>query len=150
MNKFDLEKALAGEPVVLRNGFKAYVRHRETELVSTPLLMGFYLIGDSFGVGKWAECGANYWSIGETDYEIVGMWIEPPKFEYWHLLNEDIKYIAKDSDGRWFGYKIKPFIGKFKRWDVADHVCYPLSSLNPSVFPDCDWEHSLIGRPENE
>ena len=147
MIKFDLEKALAGEPVVLRNGLKAYVRHHETELECAPPLSGFFVRGGSLGVGQWDKLGGNYWSIGESAYDIVGMWIEPPKFEYWDLLNEYIKYIAKDNDGRWFGYKIKPFIGKFKRWDVADHVYYPLSSLNPSVFPECNWENSLIERP---
>lgn len=149
MSKFDLERALAGEPVILRNGLKAYVRHHETELETAPLL-GFFVRDGSLGIGLWAECGANYWRIGESAYDIVGMWVEPIAFDHWHLLHGDIKFIAKDGDGRWFGYKMKPVTGKFKRWDVADHVYYPLSSLNPTLLPECDWDNSLIERPKND
>ena len=148
MIKFDLEKALAGEPVVLRNGLKAYVRHHETQVKTKLPLIGYVDHGGTVGeVVSWTVDGRYYWSHEDSVYNIEGMWIEPLEFDYWHLLNKEIKHLAQDSDGRWFGYKIKPFIGKFKRWEVADHVCYPLSSLNPSLFPDCDWEHSLIERP---
>lgn len=150
MSKFDLERALAGEPVVLRNGLKAYIRHHETELDAAPPLLGFFVRGGSLGLGQWAECGKHYWSDGESDYDIVGMWVEPPVFEHWGLLRDDIKYLAKDRDNRWYGYGRKPTKDE-NEWDMPRFGgFYPLVSLNPTLFPECDWEHSLMERPEND
>lgn len=150
MIKFDLQKALRGEPVVLRNGLKAYIRHRETELETAPLL-GFFMRDGSLGIGAWEECGANYWSrrTGESDYDIIGMWTEPLEFKHWDLLTEDIKCLAKDRTGHWYGYSGKP-TKKDGCWDAPpDSGCYIVNALNSSIFPECNWENSLIERPEN-
>ncbi|HII3714812.1 TPA: hypothetical protein ACY37O_002522, partial [Pasteurella multocida] len=43
MKAFDLEKALAGEPVVLRGGCKAYVKFKLPEPYTTKMpLVGYY------------------------------------------------------------------------------------------------------------
>ena len=87
MKQFDLEKALAGEPVVLRCGRKAFVtcdlRRYFKNIVSDKKLIGIISEEDdhnSFAVSaRWYDSGAYHNSecSEETDYDIVGMWEEP-------------------------------------------------------------------------
>lgn len=151
MSKFDLEKALNGEPVVLRDGTKAFIRHYETELEKAPPLIGFRVRGDSVYSLQWTECGDYYWSNDESDFDIIGMWTESPEFEHWDKLNDHIKYIAKDSDGRWFGYSRKPSKDE-EGWKIAQRLgaFYSLVGSNPNLFPNCYWKNSLIERPKND
>ena len=86
MKPFDLKKALAGEPVVLRDGHKAIVYYcvpdeikldDEGTPVSFPLKgMKFdqdgYLINSSV---EWRKDGR--FRCSESDSDIVGMWEEP-------------------------------------------------------------------------
>lgn len=86
MKPFDLKKALAGEPVVLRDGHKAIVYYcvpdeikldDEGTPVSFPLKgMKFdqdgYLINSSV---EWHKDGR--FRCSESDSDIVGMWEEP-------------------------------------------------------------------------
>ena len=88
MKPFDLKKALAGEPVVLRDGHKAIVYYcvpdeikldDEGTPVSFPLKgMKFdqdgYLINSSV---EWRKDGR--FRCLESDSDIVGMWEEPKK-----------------------------------------------------------------------
>lgn len=146
---FDLERALKGEPVVLRNGTKAYIRHYEEELDTSYPLMGCIVGEGKIVFEQWSEGGRLYGDKGESEYDIVGMWVEPLVFEHWSLLSEDIKYLAKDGDGRWFGYRGKPSREADHWFNHSSIDCCPLEALKPSLFPDCDWENSLIERPEN-
>ncbi|HHT7859575.1 TPA: pyruvate kinase, partial [Pasteurella multocida] len=80
MKKFDLEKALAGEPVVLQNGYKAFIKfevpseyqtHRHSEI------MGFFI--DNNNCAKrisWNREG-KYNSTLNDGFNIVGMYEEP-------------------------------------------------------------------------
>src|SRR5690625_789020 len=73
---FDLERALAGDPVILRDGRKAYVRHHEKTLTlrqdGRPLLG--YRIYDGLAVeASWGPDGL--WLKGrEFPKDIVGMY----------------------------------------------------------------------------
>lgn len=65
---FDLEKALNGEPVMLRNGSKAIILEQ---------------VGDTL-IGYFDECSPLAWKLNgyvslyvNPDHEIVGMWKEP-------------------------------------------------------------------------
>ena len=60
--KFDVERALAGEPVILRCGVKAYVRHREEEFKLRYPLMGVVLDGVS-PRARWET-----WSLSGSIY----------------------------------------------------------------------------------
>lgn len=73
LKPFDLESALNGEPVMLRDGSKAYVRHHETEL---RVPVGEELTGYVEGIGTWAwrEDGASRFDDCESEYDIIGMW----------------------------------------------------------------------------
>ena len=87
MKPFDLKAALAGEPVILRDGRKAFItcdlRQYFKNPVSDKKLIGIIsMINDSnsFDVSsRWYDSGSYYDpdSCEKTDYDIVGMWEEP-------------------------------------------------------------------------
>nr|DAN62384.1 MAG TPA: hypothetical protein [Caudoviricetes sp.] len=83
MKKFDLDAALNGEPVMLRNGYKAYIKYNLLdEIKSLNVKIGMYPL-----VGYRLEC--NYinntsWDVlgiskyrATREYDIIGMWEEP-------------------------------------------------------------------------
>ncbi|WP_424411178.1 pyruvate kinase [Pasteurella sp. PK-2025] len=78
MKEFDLEKALAGEPVVLRNGNKAFVKFvLENPLLEDDQVAGFHI--DKEGkeeVTSWSKNGIHIPNINGM-YDIIGMWEEP-------------------------------------------------------------------------
>lgn len=75
---FDLDAALNGEPVMLRNGSKAYVRHHETELPLANNLRLFGIVLDEEGrVAKmptWNPEGRYSGDLVEDREDIIGMW----------------------------------------------------------------------------
>lgn len=79
---FDLEKALAGEPVKLRNGCKAYVladlRSIYRKIADKRCLIGTYVIEfdrEAFCNSlRWKCSGAYYANINQSAYDIIGMW----------------------------------------------------------------------------
>ncbi|HDR1135975.1 pyruvate kinase [Pasteurella multocida] len=78
MKEFDLEKSLAGEPVVLRNGDKAFVKFvLENPLFEDDQVVGFHI--DSEGKEEVTSWGNNGVHIPNTNsiYDIIGMWEEP-------------------------------------------------------------------------
>lgn len=86
MKPFDLEKALEGEPVKLRNGCKAYVLSDLRDLFtidcgSKRCLIGVYAVEGNPSafewVARWKLSGKYYERIQESEYDIVGMWEEP-------------------------------------------------------------------------
>lgn len=72
LKPFDVQAALIGEPVMLRDGSKAYVRHHETEL---DVPANYKLLGYIEGRGQiaWREKG---FYLGEEShyYDIIGMY----------------------------------------------------------------------------
>ena len=83
MKEFDLKAALNGEPVMLRNGYKAYIKYNLLdEIKSLSVKIGMYPL-----VGYRLEC--NYinntsWDVlgiakysATREYDIIGMWEEP-------------------------------------------------------------------------
>ncbi|HEH9767312.1 TPA: pyruvate kinase, partial [Pasteurella multocida] len=87
MKEFDLEKALAGEPVVLRNGSKGYVTADYSKFFpfNTFLYQGVFQIGKSktqFERNSWTIDGSSFFEHNkyphlENPFDIVGMWEEP-------------------------------------------------------------------------
>lgn len=82
MKPFDLEKALAGEPVKLRDGSKAYVRY----VVPDEHLRGgdddHKLQGYAVDDGKFDEwycwdISGKYFSDSTSEFDIIEMWQEP-------------------------------------------------------------------------
>lgn len=75
LKPFDLDAALKGEPVMLRNGSKAFVRHHETELTTAidGALLG-YLDGVRAQMWTWSTDGASLPNGDESQQDIIGMW----------------------------------------------------------------------------
>ncbi|MCW9733705.1 hypothetical protein L5B97_09580 [Avibacterium sp. 20-15] len=85
MKPFDLEKALAGEPVRLKNGLKAFVLNKveNKELanllqINTNSLVG-YASDNSLHLLEWNEQGDDLVYCNQ-EYSITGMWEEPRRF----------------------------------------------------------------------
>ncbi|HHE3514446.1 TPA: pyruvate kinase [Pasteurella multocida] len=79
MKPFNLEKALAGEPVVLRGGCKAYVKFKLPEPYTTKMpLVGYYenALGRSVDM-LWFENGHASDEEDTHILDIYGMWEEP-------------------------------------------------------------------------
>ena len=102
MKKFDLKAALNGEPVMLGNGQKAYIKYNLLdEIKSLNVKVGMYPL-----VGYRLEC--NYinntsWDVlgiakyrATREYDIIGMWEEPKK----QISVEDLPkpFKPKESD----------------------------------------------------
>lgn len=83
MKEFDLKAALNGEPVMLRNGYKAYIKYNLLDdIKSLNVKVGMYpLVGYRFECNyinntSWDVLGiAKYRATRE--YDIVGMFEEP-------------------------------------------------------------------------
>lgn len=75
LKPFGLQSALAGEPVMLRNGQKAFVRHHETE---QPVGDGCRLLGYTDGDINISWCVNGSYLLESEDSEdsadIIGMW----------------------------------------------------------------------------
>ena len=87
MKKFNLEEALSGTPVKLRNGKKAYVIGR----VPDGINIDYHLLGFCFTTNPTGELTANAacWALSGNIYantehgtDIVGMWEEPIKYRH--------------------------------------------------------------------
>ena len=83
MKEFDLEAALNGKPVMLRNGIKAVVKYNllneveklEVRDAEYPLI-GYRFDGIYINTTSWSLTGKSvHWATMECD--IIGMWEEP-------------------------------------------------------------------------
>lgn len=81
MKPFDLEKALAGEPVKLRDGRKAFVKAtiKQPKGLEHYTIIGHALNGIHEEFLHWATNG-NCISDDMSDDDIVGMWEEPKRY----------------------------------------------------------------------
>lgn len=85
MKEFDLKAALNGEPVILRNGEKAFIKYNlldeleniEARDAACPLI-GYRLYGNYVSTTSWELSGKSvHWAT--MQYDIVGMFEEPKK-----------------------------------------------------------------------
>lgn len=88
MKPFNLEEALAGEPVILKNGKKAYIGlnlYNLGVLESTTVypLQGVIIEkdGSDFNDESWTLDGKRDVSKNFDSLDIIGMWEEPIKLE---------------------------------------------------------------------
>ena len=107
MKEFNLKQALAGEPVTLRDGFKAFVIGRIPEGFKNALggenaspLRGFSVKEGNVIVHpslSWGTDG-NYLNEDISGYDIIGMWEEPK------ISIEDLPKPFKPKDGEPYFY----------------------------------------------
>lgn len=83
MKPFDLQEALNGEPVMLKNGSKAFVKYNllneveklEVRDAAYPLI-GYRFDGIYINTTSWSLTGKSvHWRT--IEYDIIGMWEEP-------------------------------------------------------------------------
>src|SRR5690625_107541 len=109
---FDLERALAGEPVILRGGQKAYVRHYEKTLIlrrdGRPLL-GYRLYDGLAVEASWGSDGL--WLSGrEFPKDIVGMYpqyrlvngVKVPVFPDWEPALGETVFVVDVTHAQFF------------------------------------------------
>lgn len=131
--KFDVKRALAGEPVILRDGSKAYVKYQESELVVKYPILGFDVDGYSH---SWDNLGKVLRGTRHSN-DIVGMYPKKPLTmpdSFWEVFDAGIVAIAMDTDGAW--------------GDGLFH--YHLETYPQEIFPACNPKDSLILRPTGD
>ena len=147
-----IEQALNGKVVVLVNGLVASIRYKETEF-------GKYLVGvinnkrqrpNVPNIVTWnfnGECLSHDLPnmVSFEELNIFGCYSHV--LNHWNVLSRSIKAIAKDKDGRWYGYKTKNCHIDGHIWKGSSEYTL-LNNIDSSVFPECDWKNSLIIRPE--
>lgn len=78
---FNLEKALAGEPVMLRNGSKAYVKFVMPSEYKGKYPLNGYITNpyssDVLDPEQWTMEGKEYNDGNPYDYDIISMWKDP-------------------------------------------------------------------------
>lgn len=109
LKPFDLQEALKGKPVMLRNGSKAYVRHHETEV---SIVTGEVLLGYIEDIGAWYWClEGNYNPNGfESQHDIIGMYSKTRVVNGYIVLAPeteapalgDVYYTAEASDEEFY------------------------------------------------
>ena len=104
MKEFNLEAALSGEPVMLRNGYKAYIKYNLLdEIKSLNVKIGMYpLVGyrlecNFINNTSWDVLGIAKYSA-TREYDIIGMW-EDPKISV-----EDLPRPFKPKDDELYFY----------------------------------------------
>ena len=73
---FDLGCALAGEPVKLRNGLKAYIYAKAPDILKREHPLAGYIVDDRIIDDNWCVNGMYYGDNGMHPLDIVGMWNE--------------------------------------------------------------------------
>lgn len=104
MKEFDLKAALNGEPVMLRNGEKAFVKYNLLDEVenleirdSVHPLIGYRLQGTYVNTTSWDLSGKSiHWNT--LKYDIIGMYEEPK------ISAEDLPKPFKPKDGESYFY----------------------------------------------
>lgn len=77
---FDLAKALAGAPCVLRDGRRYYVKHDTSEWSSSHYPLIGHAEGSTYMIRHRKEGKRFEFEFGGRG-EIVGMWVEPHELE---------------------------------------------------------------------
>lgn len=129
---FDLEEALAGAPVKLRGGGKAYIRFVERVYETDYPVVGVLVAGSTTMIALWRECGRYLDASTESPCDIVGMWVEP-KLINGHEV-PDISFTPKLGERYYFPEPNKPSLYASSWFFSSDeygvhrfknNMCYP-------------------------
>src|SRR5690625_851916 len=159
---FNLEAALGGEPVRLRRGEKAYVRHHEEERYTTLRLFGYtyspYM--RRYIPLVWTADGKSRQDRVEHGDDIVGMWQESAKTK---VINghkvPDISFTPEEGEMYYIPDPCRPSLYDIRWFFSSDeygvhylknNMCYPNTGegreaaiahakalLNPKTCYDC-------------
>lgn len=157
--KFDLDKALAGAPVKLRDGAKAYLLADARQLqvqgkVEYPIVALVTYDNGRMFTSNFTEEGHEYEDCDGNN--IVSMWVEPtPVFNHWDAVDPKWKFIAADPDGTINLYRVAPHIS-LNRHNEREEWVYDSDSMyiaHKNVtgilsYEYTDWRTSLVERPD--
>ena len=68
----------------------------------------------------------------------------------WEHVDEKFKWLATNMDGGPWLYECKPTTGDANLWLPSKGESFKISGLASYVPGTCDWEDSLVKRPEGE
>lgn len=124
MKKFNLEAALNGEPVMLRNGEKAYIFKNIQDTHILDFKVDYPLIGmmhNHAPVQTWSLDGRISLVSDYSNGDIIGMWEEPKK----QISIEDLPKPFKPKTGDEYKYIVG--VEVFRRISVGDSFDKSLS-----------------------
>lgn len=100
---FNLDKALQGEPVLLRDGLKAYIRYISPPEYTGNYILNGYIINpdepDGITFEQWTIAGKEFNDNDEHEFDIISMWKDPEPNRVTLTLPCPLK---EPKDGMWF------------------------------------------------
>ena len=66
----------------------------------------------------------------------------------WSHVKDEYKWLAVDKNGDAYVFEDKPIFGPIDCWYSNDGLCFDVSGLSSYSRGTCDWQDSLIKRPE--
>lgn len=117
---------------------EAFADGKELEWSVDPIAFSWY----KFDPNNHNLCGTNYFRITEKKYK------EP--IIPWKSLSKDVKWYARDEDGKCFFFNEKPDLLCFTWGACSDSPPTRADYIAGHVTGDCPWEESLVERPEGE
>jgi len=111
---------------------------------------GAMLLPDGWELATWAEEGRYVRSsVSHHDLDLTDWRDEIP----WDYLVPEIKYVARDKDGGWCGYEMRPgkddvgwYVSKFS-YNEGYRQIYPLDGVKMPNGP-ADYEQAIAKRPD--
>lgn len=148
--KFNLEKALAGHLVMLRDGRTAQImadlqENKYGAVFSHPIVGVIEKVRSSQNyMMMWRDDGRIFEEVDRPN-DIVGM-APTAVFNHWVCLNPMWKFIAADNDGDAYLFQSPPVKNKEEGiWETTDGIQRCVEGLFD--FKYADWETSLVERP---
>lgn len=153
MSKLKLE---VGKAYRTRKGHKAVVVDMEKGDYTYPVTVAIKIKSvahsQEWKVRYLRLNGCMFSDGSESDYDLVGEWVEELDFDWNCLPAWADKAIAMDSNGKWFCYASKPIIvlGDYW-WDSVDDDTTACDFIPPEYEPknfNGSWEGSLFINPK--
>lgn len=125
LKPFDLEAALKGEPVMMRNGKKAFVRHHEAEQPVGTSWSLWGVVSDYDGtvaLTTWSKDGAYAIDGGIDGFDIIGMYPKTRIINGFEVPAPEVITRKADSDYWTVDFTSKEMCVKY-------HWCYSQADL---------------------
>lgn len=149
--KFNLEKALTGQLVVLRDGRTAQImvdlRRNKLEADMAQPLVGVVRKGRSttYSVMQWRVNGRIFEGV-EHPNDIEGM-APSAVFDHWGAVDPKWKFICADRDGTTCLFRDRPYL-EDGTWEMeSDGTGEHVEVTGVLSLKYTDWETSLVERP---
>jgi hypothetical protein len=97
----------------------------------------------------WSDVpGEPYFNWYDFDYRIKEVSKTKPQIN-WDHVNPDFKWMATDEDNQTYLYTAYPYLEE-NWWDFLGGQCVGADYFASFVPGTCNWEDSLVERPETE